>query len=200
MNQIISEKEIQEWKKNLKGQVRGVAFKGYQKFILEKEGPDGLKKLEEEVSRITQTFDLNRVEAMKFYPFWFYVAVLEIIKRLFDYNDEKFQEMGRFNIKTSLLIRSSLKYFLSLERVLKETPRLWKKYLTAGTLYIKEYNEKEQRIVIQIKDYYGTPLQCSILKGFFVQALEMVLKKEGECKETKCIYRGDEYHEFLITW
>ena len=29
---------------------------------------------------------------------------------------------------------------------------------------------------------------------------EMVVKAPVTCKETKCMFKGDPYHEFLLTW
>jgi hypothetical protein len=39
------------------------------------------------------------------------------------------------------------------------------------------------------------------LGGYFCGITQMIVKvQQINFKETKCTFRGDDYHEFLITW
>ena len=92
MEQIISKEEFDKFIK-IEGQIRGVAFKTEEKFILKEEGEKGLKKLEEEMEKVGYSY--SRIKTMNFYPLGLQAISLLIIKRLFAYDNEKFQELGR---------------------------------------------------------------------------------------------------------
>ncbi|MBD3208070.1 MAG: hypothetical protein GF370_01270 [Candidatus Nealsonbacteria bacterium] len=193
------QQEVEKIKKT-EGEIRGVGMQSYINFILQKEGSEGLQKLEERLSELGYPVDLRKIEVMKFYPLGMLGVMLVSIRDLFGYDEQKFREMGKFHIKTSILIRLSLKYFFSLDRVLKEIPGLWRKHLTIGELDVREVDKKNRKIVIRLKDYCLHPLHCQILRGYLEQAFRMAAKEEGECVEECCVHKGGEFHDFVITW
>ncbi len=199
MEQIISKEEIDKFK-NIKGEIRGMGMRTYVDFVLKREGKSGVEKLEEVVKEFDYPVKLQKIKILGFYPLGLLGVLLVSIKRLFKYSDKEFQEMGEFHVKSSLLIRVFAKYFFSLEKVLSEIPRMWKEHLTVGRMKVVKYDKEKKEIVIRLEEYYFHPLHCEILKGFFLGAFQMALKTRGICEETKCIYKGDEYHEFLLKW
>ena len=74
-----------------------------------------------------------------------------------------------------------------------------------GAPELHEYNEKERRIIIRVKN---NPLatawgkaeepMCLYLKGYWKGVTSQILEKEARCTETKCMCKGDPYCEFLI--
>jgi len=197
MEQIITKEEIKEFLK-LKGEIRGIGFKTEAKFILEEEGEEGLKKLEDQMAKLGYPY--NEIKTMDFYPVGLLAVALVVIKRLFNYDDKKFQEMGKFEAKSSLIIRLFMKYFVSLERVAKEAPKMWRKYYTIGDLKVPEVNQEKRYIIIRIENFSLHPILCQVLIGYFLSIVKMVLKSEVVCEEAKCVFRGDECHEFLMRW
>ncbi len=196
---IISKQEFTELMR-IKGKVRAVGMKSYADFILKEEGEEGLKKLENVLAELGYSIKFKEIRAMDFYPLGILVAMLVAIKRLFNYDDRKFREMGRFHTKASLLIKLFVRYFFSIERVLKELPKMWRKHLTVGDLKVAEYNKEKKYIILRLENYHCHPLHCQILIGYLPSALKMIIGNEGICEETKCIYKGDECHEFLVKW
>ena len=197
MEQIITEEEIKEFLK-LKGEIRGLGFKTEAKFVLKEEGEEGLKKLEDTMAKLGYPY--NEIKTMDFYPLGLLAVNMLVIKRLFNYDDKKFQEMGKFEAKSSLIIRLFMKYFVSLERVAKEAPKMWRKYYTIGDLKVPEVNQEKRYIIIKIENFSLHPILCQVLMGYFLTIVKMVLKGEATCEETKCVFRGDECHEFLMRW
>ena len=199
MEQIISKEELREYMK-LKGQIRGAAIKEIIKYILKEEGKDGLGKLEDAMEKIGYSIKDRNIKAMKFYPLGLEATVLVAVKRLFNYDDKKFQEMGKFAGKFSIVIRLFMGYLVSVEKIVKEAPKMWRKYFTLGDFEIVELNEKEKYVILRIKNYHLHPTHCQTLIGYLSTILQIVVKTPVTGEETKCTFRGDEYHEYLLKW
>ncbi len=197
MEKIISKEELEELMK-VKGEVRGMPLKNEAEFIVKEEGEEGLKKLEDTMASLGYPMKYRAIRGMDFYPLGLLSINLLAIKRLFNYDDEKFQAMGRFEAKLSLIIRLFLKYFVSLDKTLREIPKMWKRYYTVGNLTIVEYNEKEKYLIVRIEGLPFHPLYCQINKGFGASIIQMVVGGDVTCEEIKCVHKGDEYHEFLF--
>lgn len=199
MESIISKEEIENLMK-IKGEVKGTGIKTHGKFILKEEGEEGLKKLEGTMAELGYPIEFRKIKATSPYPFGVEAVILIAIKKLFNYDDKKFNEMGKFHTKTSLIIRLFMKYFVSLKKVSEEGPKMWKRYFTLGNLEVVEIDEEKRHIIFRVRNFQFHPLHCQILMGSIPTIIQMVVGKEVTSQETKCIYRGDEYHEFSLKW
>lgn len=200
MEQIISKKEIDELMK-IKGEVRGGGMKSYVEFIFKEKGKEGLKELEDMMEKLGYPIKYKEMGTLKFYPIRLEAVTLLAIKRLFNYDDEKFQEMAKFALKLPFIIRRVfMKYLFSPQKLIKEAPEMWKIYYTAGDLEIGKYNVEKRYMIVRLENFHAHPLQCHIIKGYISSALQIIHKSPVSCEETKCVHRGDEYHEFLIKW
>lgn len=115
MEKVISQKEVERLE-DIKGKTMGNSIKNTGKFILEREGEEGLRKLEETMASLGHPIKYDDIRATDFYPSSLLAITFLVMKRIFDYNDEDFREMGRFRVKFSLIIRLFMKYFISLIR------------------------------------------------------------------------------------
>jgi len=199
MEQIISKEEVNELMK-LKGQIRGAAIKEIIKYILKEEGKDGLGKLEDAMEKIGYSIKDRNIKAMKFYPLGLEASTLVAVKRLFNYDDKKFQDLGRFAGKFSIIIRLFMGYLASIEKIAKEAPKMWRKYFSIGDFNMAEINEEEKYVILRIENYYLHPIHCQILIGYLSSILQIVVKSPVTGEETKCTFQGDEYHEYLLKW
>jgi hypothetical protein len=200
MEEIISKKEFDELMK-LEGEAKGVPFKTEANFILKREGGQGLKKLEDTMAKLGYPIKYRKMRSMNLYPLGLLAVNLLAIKRLFNYDNKKFQEMGSVEAKTSsLIIRLFMKYFVSIERAAKEISKMWRKHYTTGDLKIIEYDKKKKYAILRLKDFRCSSLFCQDLIGYFPSVLQMIIGSKVNCEEVKCIHRGDEYHEFLLKW
>lgn len=201
MNQILDKKVIQDLMK-IEGEARGVVFKTDAEYVLKEKGEEGLKKLEEELEKLGQPINFKEIKTMAFYPIGLRAVSLLAIKKVFGFNDEKIKEIGLFATKTSLIIKLFVRYFLSVQRVfMKEAPRLWAKHYTIGELNTVELNEEKKYGIIRLKGIDIHPIVCCYLEGYFCGILHLILKSSRITSiESKCTFRGDEYHEFLLKW
>ena len=199
MEEIISKEEANELM-SLKGEVKGTGIKTHGEFILKEEGEEGLKRLEGTMANLGYPIEFKKVRATALYPFGVEAITLVAIKRLFNYDDKKFQEMGRFHAKTSLIIRLFMKYFISLERMAKEGQKLWRRYFTIGELEVVEVDERGRHLAFRVENFKFHPLHCQILMGSLSIIIQRIIGEPVTCEEIKCLHRGDEYHEFLMKW
>ena len=196
MEQIISKKELDEFMK-IKGEVRGVTLQGYKDYVQKEEGEGGLRKFNE----VVEMFGYPKsIKIMSFYPVGFQVLVLEAMKRLFNYDEKKFQEVGRFQAKVSMVVRLFAKYFFSVKEIMKRAPRMWEKSYTFGDIETVEYSEEKKYLIIRINNFAIHPVHGQVLVGYFTSLLQMIggVKPGGE--EIKSPFKGDEYYEFLMKW
>ncbi len=198
MKQIISKEEIDRLLK-IKGKVIGAVIKNLQGFIIKEEGQRGLKKLEDTMEKLGYPMESN-VKSMSFYSLGREALLLVVVKKLFGYNNKKFQEVGAFESKRAIIVETLIKYFISPRKAVKEASRFWRKYYTVGDLEVTDFNKKEKSLIIKIKNFNYTKEGCQIFMGFFPNVVRLVFGSKASCEEIKCIYKGDEAHEFLLKW
>ena len=187
----------------IKGQVRGVVLKTDAEYVLGEKGEEGLEKIEEELGKLGHPFNYREIKNMDFYPAGLRALSLLVIKKIFNFDDERIKNMGSVATKRSLIIKLFIRYFFSIKRVFfKESPRIWQKHWTLGELVPVELDEEKKYAILKLKNFSLHPLYCSVyLRGYFIGILQMLVKtKEITCQETKCPFRGDEYHEYLLKW
>jgi hypothetical protein len=195
-------KEVAKGLMEIKGEVRGVVLKTDADYVLKEKGKEGLKKVEEEFKKLDYPIKYKEIKTMAFYPVGLRALSLLAIKKVFNFDEEKIREIGLFATKVSLIVKLFIRSFLSVERVFfKEAPRLWKKHWTAGELDPIVLDEEKKYGILRLKDFSLHPIFCCFLEGYFAGVAQMVIKSlQITCQETKCTFRGDEHHEYLIKW
>ena len=198
MKRTISKEEFNSLM-SLEGKVLGAAIQEFKDFIAEDRGIRGVEDFENAIIALGY-LKIKEIQKNKFYPIGLYAVVLLTMKELFDYNDEKFEEMGAFNAKLSVIIRLFMRFFISLKKAAEAVPRMWRKYYTIGDLEVVSLNEEEQSVNLRLKNFSLHPLHCLIQKGYFSTILQIITKAPVSCDQIKCTHRGDDYHEFLLKW
>jgi len=204
MKEIISKEEVERIK-NIKGEVRGLALKNYGRYILQEHKKEGLKKLEETSQALGCPIKYDEIRATSFYPLWWSFLTFAIIKKLFNYDEEKFQEMGRFCFKLPNLLRLWLQYLMSLDKAAESAPKMYKTMLTAGKLTVPDYSKEQKYVIIRMEDYPVYPIDtpriyCNFLIGYYCTAIQIVTGKKVTGEEINCVYKGDRYHDFMLKW
>jgi len=184
----------------IKGEVRGESLKADLDFVIEKKGKEGLKKIESKMEELGYPLKYKDLKPMGFYPIGLSGITLPIIKETFNFAGKDLEKWGRSVVKFSILMKIFMKYFTSLDLIAKQIPSIWQKHYTIGSLEMVNFSKKDRYVVLKLKDFKISPLHCNIYKGYFSKVTEMVVKHLTICKETKCMFKGDPYHEFLLTW
>ncbi len=200
MEQIISKEEVKKITR-IKGKVRGMGMKTHAEFIVKKKGEESLKKLEDAMVNIGHPVKYKSLRAFHFYPLSLEALTLVMIEKLFHFRDEEFQELGKFHARNSVVIRTFLRYFLSIDTVAENIAKVWRRYFTEpGEFKVIEFDKEKRRAIFRIENFDFHPIHCQINIGIFIALIKLLTKSEASCKETKCVYKNDEYDEFLVEW
>lgn len=185
---------------HIKGEVRGIAIKSHGDFIKKEKGEEGLEKVEKTMASLGYPLDYSKLVPWGFYPVGLEILELLVIKKLFNFEDQKFEEIGAFGSRTSFILKIFFKYFGSIKKIAEKAPEIWKKYYTIGDLKVKTLDEKKKYIILALDNLFLHPIHCLHLKGYFSSVVKMVIGKNVNCEEIFCPHRGGQYHEFLIKW
>ena len=197
---VIVNEEIRQLME-IDGNVKGEIIRTGLEYIKNKKGPEGLKKVEERLAELGYPLYLSEVKTFHDYKEANAVLVYVVCRDIFGWNEKEIQLMGEATAKTSFIVKTLLRYFVSIDRILKETPNFWAKHHDFGEVEPVEVNEEKKYMIIQVKGYQFHPLACAYHHGYFLAVAKLSIKgKNIAIKETKCGHRGDEYHEYKITW
>lgn len=192
-------KEVAQKYLDIKGEARGVTLKVDWEYILKHEGREGLTKLEERLAELGYPLKYEEIKTMGFYPLGLDALSMAVIYELFHYDKETFIEIGRTAPKVSIFLKVFLKYFISPEQAVKEAPEMWRRHYSVGNLKI-EFNGEKKFAVIRLENFALHKIHCYNLLGYFAKILEMIVNKKASIVEDKCVFDGDGYHEYRLTW
>lgn len=194
-------KELADELMKIKGETRGFNLEHDTRWILKNWGEEGLKKVERKLKRVGYPIEYKKLKIMDFYPAGLRAISLLAIKEVFNLDKEGVRNVCAFHPKISLVMKLFAKYFYSIPVVMDQGPNIWKKYWTVGELVSVDYNKEKKHAIFRIKEFDLHPTFCNCMEGYFKGAAVLVLRnREITCEETKCTFRGDEYHEFLLKW
>jgi hypothetical protein len=197
---MISKEELEKINQ-IQGEVIGLSIVEDLDFVLKKEGKEGLKKLEEELRNLGYSFICKEIKKYQRYPISLNMLVLVLAQKLFNWKDETLRELGRANARAGLMMKLMLRFFISLERTIKEAGKYWQKYFTIGKLEVEKFQEKEHYFEIVLRNFEGNPNFCRVLEGYFWQIISYVLPKENlKVEEIECPFQGGKVHRFKVIW
>ncbi len=193
-------KEIEKIKET-KGETLGISLKEDLECIMEKEGEEGLKKLEKELENYGYSLKYKEIKKYSFYPLALEFLILAVSKEIFNWKDEDIRELGKRDAKFSFVLKLMLKYFISVKKAISVANEYWRKYYTVGKLIPGKVDEKERFAELMLIDFPGHPNFCRLLEGFFWQIGSFIVEKENlKVKEIECPFKGGNCHRFQITW
>jgi len=182
----------------IKGKTKGSEFVSLSKYIRQRYGEEKLRLIEKKMEELGYPLRFNEIRPMEWYPEALDVLAMIVAKHLFGWKDlfEVGYSLPRFSWGVRVFMKLS-----SLERVIAEGSKTWRKFLDVGNFEGREFNEKEKYCTIHLKDYKFHPDMCRFYAGFFLRIVEYTQKgKNMTMEETKCMYKGAPYHEYVARW
>lgn len=197
---MLEQKEIKELL-SLKGRVRGATFITDMKYIELKKGKDELVAFKKEAAKVFKDFDYDKVTNTSWYPVGYRILSLLLIKDYFKFSEKDIFNMGYKAPKISFIVRTLMRYFISLKKTFKEASKYWDEHWSVGSLEPHFINIKNKRLILRIKDFKAHPIMCLYWRGYFSAVAELTLRNQKVTTvENNCMSKGDKYHEFLLTW
>ncbi len=198
--EILDQKIVQKLL-SVPGRCRGLAAKDNIDFIVSNEGEGGVAKVEEAMVAAGCPFRIREIKGMDFYPLGLETIMLLAMKKVFNYSDEKFYEVGISNARQSLVVRVFAKYFISLKKMFTEASKMWRRYYDNDNFRPIRLDERKKEIVLRIENFNLHPLHCQVFKGYFTAVVKMIVGRPVRCQETSCAFKDSgNIHEFFITW
>ncbi len=183
------------------GNIKGETFNFILQYLQKKEGDDALIKLKNRLEELEVPIDIEKIKSFSLIKDSILAAIMIVIKDIFNWTDEEIYEMGKAEPKNSLLVRLSMKYLVSVEKTFERSPDFWRKFYDFGHLEAVEFNDQEKYFILRIHKYDTDPIMCNYLAGFMHTMVSFSMKEgSASIEETKCIYKGDDYHEYTIKW
>jgi hypothetical protein len=174
---LISKEELAQIEKN-SGQTMGFSFKEDLDFIKAKEGQEGIKKIEAALKGLGYPLKYEEIRSYHWYPWKQNLLVLVLAQKIFKWDDQSYRELGRFDAKVSFMAKLMMKFFVSLEQLLKEASNYWRRYFSQGRLEIETFDKKRHLVIISVEDFLGHPVFCRELEGFFGKPPPMSSQKK----------------------
>ena len=183
------------------GNVRGAVFQTDAKYIKSLYGQQKLDQLKDALNELGQPIAYENIQPMEWYPLCWRVLAFKVIQDLFNWRNDDFMKMGNAAPKYSFIVKLLMKFFISPKIGMANAPHYWKRHYDIGQLRMDEFNEEKQFAIIEIHDFKIDPVFCIYFSGYFKRLFSFILpKKIINIEETKCLHRGDSYHEYNVTW
>jgi predicted hydrocarbon binding protein len=93
-----------------------------------------------------------------------------------------------------------MRYFLSVENIFDKAGEMWDKHYTVGEVESFDINMDKKYAVIRIYNINLHHILCDYLQGYFSSIAKMGIGEDIIAEGTKCIHRGDDYHEIVLRW
>lgn len=183
----------------LPGRVKGTVFQSDASYIFRHFGQEGLLKVENKINEWGQSIKYDSVKAMEAYPAGLRVLSLLAVKEVFNLSDEQIFDMGVEGPKHSFIIKMLLKFFVSLEKIFKAAPLVWRRHWDIGEIELVEINEAGKRVVINLKGIDLDQVFCIYEAGYFAGILRLA-KPGATATETECVFKGGKVHQYTLTW
>jgi hypothetical protein len=185
----------------IEGKVRGIVFYTDGQYVLQKEGEEGLKKLESVVKNFGYEINYRFPDKVSWYPIGLRAISLLLIKDTFGWDDEEIKNMGYSAPNFSFLIKLYMKFFVSLKKIVDQAPKLWEEHYKVGKLSAPVFDEENKKLVLRLTDFKVHPILCTYLSGYFLKVASLGIKsKKHYSREIKCSFKGDPYDDIEITW
>ncbi len=195
-------KEISDALMLIEGNVKGETILNNINYIQKEMGEDSLKVIASKMDELGCALEFEKINKNEWHKESYNVIINLIMRDVFNWIDEDIFNSGRGAAKISFFLKSIIQNLLSPTILMNNANKYWKRQLDFGNIIIIESNEDEKRIVFGVKDYNKSSTSCIYQAGYFAELTSYSIrnKENLQIEETKCIYAGDDYHEYTITW
>jgi hypothetical protein len=184
-------------------EVSGRALLGLLAFAKERGGHKAIADVVSSLDRESAAVFDERIQALRFYPYATYVALLEALRRRFAKpRDAFFQRVGASAGERDL--GTMFKVYVALaspERLIRSCTRVWSSYYrNAGTMTALAWEPDDTRL--RIEGFRAmAPAHCELMAGWMTATMNRIgVIVDADARETACASNGAPHHEFACTW
>ena len=193
----------------MKERDRGRILKTHFYYIQQMQGEKGLDEVKKKLKELGCLIDLGKISSVDWYPIGVDPLIILVAKELFLWQDQEIFNMGSSAPKYSFTFKFiSPHYFTTLEKLsLKVAQKIasdvLRKHYTIGSIKITKFKvnvpREEKEGIIKIENFKVHPILCHFFQGYIFRMIQFITgEKDIMVQETKCPFKGDSYHEFII--
>ena len=188
--------------KDLKGHDRGAALKFLVDYINRKYGDNAADQVINELKKFGfQIPDADKLNNMSWIPVNIPPLFTLSAAKLFNWENKDVFELGKNMATLNFATRILVRYFISPEKTLTLAAKNWQKYIDIGQATITSYDKIKKEIIVKLEGYKTHPIICLHFQALFAQVIRTAIGCEKvNFRETKCMFSGDPYHEFVFNW
>jgi hypothetical protein len=186
----------------LGGLERGADIKFLRHYARIKAGNSGIRAIEGELAQAGVGLpDFAKLKDLEWISAKLPTIYMLAMAKVFGWSEKEVYEMGHEALTIHVALKFLLKYFSSPSATFSRAARRWQKSYSFGKMEIVDFDGTGRKVVVRLLDFKKHPITCVYLRGIFVKIVEIATGSErASIEETKCVFRGDPYHEYLITW
>jgi hypothetical protein len=194
--------ETVESLQKIKGSVKAGVLQTDKIYIELQNAESGISLVEKEMEIMGYPFQYSSLKSpTDLVPLSLRIASLLAISKVFHLEDEQIRDIGRLATRSSFFTKLVLRYLVNLDKMAKEIPRHWQRHFDVGFMDPCELHEDQRFLIARLRDFYCHPIFCTYLSGYIIGLVELVGNYTNiTVQEMKCQHRGDDYHEFRVTW
>jgi hypothetical protein len=186
----------------IKGNVIGAVFKGYEDYIKEYFGKEGITKVEKKLEEIGYPLSFKKISSFRWYPEAHACITCLAMLDVFDLDESKAFDIGYYAPSKSILARLLIRYFRTIETTVENFPKYFKKHVDFAEMKCNDFDPKKRVAywrIINFKKFH--PIVYEYIRGYLTRITEMTTNtKNVKVEQTKSLYNNDPYDEFKITW
>ena len=128
------------------------------------------------------------------------VLSLLAIKNVFNWGDDEIRAMGYAAPMHSLVARLFMKALGSPKLAISQAPKYWASHYDVGKVEV-EFHKEGNGVSLFVKDFRVHPVLCKHVEGYLERVIQLVVPSQKvTVSETRCIFRGDAYHQYDALW
>ena len=181
--------------------VKGAAVTARLRFLRERHGDAGVRRLLDEISAVSREVLEARVLPQAWVPYDVFVDLGVVADRLFGRGDLALcEEMGRYAAEVNLPTLYRLFYRLgSVQYIFRRAAQLWSVHYDSGQLAAIEEGTGGARL--EIVDFERPHrVHCLSVLGWAARSVELSGGVVHKAEEERCRTRGDESCEMVLRW
>ena len=185
--------------------VKAATFLPDIEYIKQKRGEDGVNAVLEEMRKRGYNYDFRKMKRVSGEAKWVSGEVrkvfLEVTMGALGWDEKRIFDMALNAPRMSLVIKLLFGLYLTVERVFKAAPDMWAAHYSPTTAFkVAELKIKQGYARVIIENFDISPIFCEYMRGYITGVGKLTEARDVKVEETKCTFRGDEYHEYMVTW
>jgi hypothetical protein len=184
----------------IKGHERGADIKYLVKYAKLKMGDEGHRRIVEALRGIGYELpDTEKIDTMEWIPASLPTMYMVAMITVFDWSENDIMEMGKNLIALSPLLKIYIRFFVSPWKTINEGSKRFINGYDFGRVEIGEIDKNS--VALKLYDFKKHKVTCYYFRGVFTKVLEMAIgSKNAQVTEKKCVFSGDDCHEFQLSW